>query len=268
MFEGQSEKLERAKAGLAKREALLRGELQVEGVRQLMGLKPKSEYPNIDELPDRFFLPAEIIPRVASMTRQQLEKGKERECFVGFLNGKYWLSKVHKGDEEAIRDEHRDFFPKKKPDYVVLEVHTHKAPEGKLPAPSSGDIASFLISFPHLPGVLISSDVAAWVMIKSRQSFEMPVAKNVEERGKAHKELKAFAERSIKNFCSSRIVDLTMNWDSLFAAILERYGAVLYSSSPRMLMVGQTDLNPILDPKQTVEMVRISGETHKKFLAE
>jgi hypothetical protein len=269
MFEDQSEKVERAKVGLTKREALLKGELQAEGVRRLIGLEPQGEYPMLGELPETVFLPGEIIPRVVSMTRQYLKKGKEKECWAGFLNGKYWFSEVFTGSEWQVLDEHRNSFPRKRPDYLVLEIHTHKEPaERILPLPAPPDIAALLVSCPQLPAMLISSDSGAWLMIKGREYFEKPVPNNVESRKKAWEEMVFFVEESRRNLISSGEETLSAHWESLLAAILTRYGAAFYSSNPRYLPKGRASSKPILDLEQKVGMIRISGETHKKFLAE
>jgi len=270
MFEGQSEKLERAKARFTKREALLRGELQVEGVRRLMGLELKSEYPTLNELPERFFLPTEIIPRVASMTRQQLKKGKEVECFIGFQNGKYWLSKVHVGAKYEVTDQHRDLFPSRRPDYVLAEVHTHAVGDriGDLVPPQSSDIASLLVYMRGIPGMIISSDAGGWFIVTGKEYFETIAAMGREEQPRVFQEIKSFAQRSWDLFQSSKTTHFASDMESLLAAVLEKYGAVLYSSNPDFLKAPYLGPKPILDPKQKVEMVRVSGETHKKFLAE
>ena len=63
MFDSQSEKIERAKNGLTKREALLKGELQSEAVRKFTGIESRGEYPTLSEFPDSVFLPKEIVRR-------------------------------------------------------------------------------------------------------------------------------------------------------------------------------------------------------------
>lgn len=268
MFEDQSEKIERAKAGHAKREALLRGDLQAEGIRKLIGLELREEYPILDELPQTVFLPGEIVSRAAVMTQRYLKKGKEKECWTGFLNGNYWFSEVFTGDEWKITAEHRNYFPRKGPDYLVLEIHTHKEPvERSLPLPTSSDVATFLVGTPQLPAMLISSDSGAWLMVKGKEYFGKPIPDNVEDRHKAWEKVALFVDESRNNFISSGEQTFSASWESIYAAILERYGVAFYSSNPRYLPKGRGSSKPILDPKQKVEMIRISGETGKKFLA-
>ena len=139
--------------------------------------------------------------------------------------------------------------------------------ERSLPLPTSPDIATFLVGSPQLSAMLISSDSGTWLMIKGREYFEKPVPNNVESRKKAWEEMVLFVEESRKNFISSGEETLSAHWESLFAAILTRYGATFYSSNPRYLPKGRASSKPILDLKQEVGMIRISGETHKKFLA-
>lgn len=268
MFEDKSEKIERAKAGLTKRELLLKGELHAEGVRKMMGLELRGGYPAFNELPDRFSLPGEITQRVASITAETGKDKKEREFFVGLLEGKYSIGKVHIGTDSRITHDQRHLFPSRLPEYVLMEIHTHRSlGEGRLATPSPTDIASFLVTFQHVPAMLIASQTGAWALFKGKEFYQQ-VGKVSEDLFGAEAEIRSFVERSEENYKLSVGIPYPAGWESLYTSILQRYGVVFYSSNPNYLQALHLGPRPILGPKQKVEMVRISGETHKKFLAD
>ena len=261
MFDSQSEKIERAKKSLIKRETLLRGELQAEGVRKFLGIEPLAEYPAVRELPGRFLVAEEITRRIVAMTDQHLKEGRERECFIGWSGGNYWLGPIHVGTEEHILDEHRGLFPKDRPDYCLMEIHTHKRTGGDiLPLFSPQDIV-LLNHYRHIPAILVSSDTGAWFIVKSKEYYELPL--------QSRRDVKHFVSKSQYNFETGIGVGVAYPAavEFLYAAILERYGIILYSSNQNYLQTKDFGPRPILDPKQKVEMVKISGETHRKFLA-
>ena len=268
MFDSRSEKVEAAKKGLTKVDALLEGKLQAEGVRRLINMEPQGDYPHLKELPGKFSLPEEIIRRVASISRQTRKDSKEREFFVGLLEGKHWIGKVHIGIGKQITHDQRDLFPSRPPEYVLMEIHTHPTlSEGRLATPSPKDIASFLVPFQHIPAMLIATQTGVWIFLKSREFYQQ-AGKVSEERFGTEVEVRAFVERSEENYKLFVGRPYPAGWESLYAAIVEKYGVIFYSSNPNYLQYQHLGPQPILDPKQKVELVRISGNTHKKFLAE
>ena len=257
MFDSQSEKIERAKRGIAKVEALLKGELQAEGVRKFLGINSGEDYPRLEELPFMFFIPPEIVSRLSSITNQSKDSRREREFFVGFSNQNWWLSKTHLGENE-INDSHRDLFPKKRPKHLIMEVHTHlpiAGKEGGLRLPTAPDIAT-LVAWREYLAMMVSAPTGAWLMIKGKEYFQKETETKREEIWAI---VNSVVQRKIDYLISMPELTTVSYCENYFAQMLAEYGIAFYSSNPNYGFL-KSRLRPILDPKEVLGMHRITTE--------
>lgn len=255
MFEDQPEKIERAKRGLVRRESLLKGEMQAEGVRKFLRIGTSREYPRLEEFPSVFFVPPKVVSSMASISSQAKKDGKEREFYVGISKGKWWLSPTHVGDEREINNLNRDLFPKKRPEYVIMEVHTHfplSAKADVLQLPSPRDIATLVVTNRDYSAMMVSAPSGVWLMIKGREYFQKQVAAGLEET----------RWNAVTNVVQEKIDELNrkpqltiLDCESYFARMLMKYGIAFYSSNPDYGFPGH-DPRPVLNPKEEVEMAR------------
>ena len=228
----------RAEEGLIERDALLTGQLQAEGLGNLLNISTgsDSEYPLKKELRNcEFRLPHEVQWAIGDITRETMNDGVEREVFIGFNSGKFTYSRVHLGTETGVGIRKKDLFPDDFDGTVIAAAHTHPIVLERPSLPSNPDICSFIIDLRHVPVMVISGE-PSWILVKSEDYYQGEIPVNNDFLYKQFKKDLYNAERRFKR--SNPHYYKLEEYESFLASFLNNHGIVLFACKEHVTGLG------------------------------
>ena len=233
----------RAKEGLTKRDALLLGQTQAEGLRNLLNISVgnDSEYPSQKELRNcKFNLPVAVQWIIGDITVETMEDKKERMVFFGFDDGKFTYSKTHLGTETGVMVRKNDLFPDDLKGVIIAEVHTHPPMLKFESLPSNSDICEFVTHDRHVPVKLVSGE-RPYIMVKSADYYQKETPSDNQV---LYKQLKRDLDNATRRFIRRNSHHNLEKLESFLASFLNSYGIVLFT--------GKEDVKGLGFPSPTI----------------